>query len=588
MIGPSGHFAIGPNPASNPSHLDRDGACGTLRAPYLLPNFDIAVMPELIHNDRVARRPEVPSLAENQPSSFSDSIGNARQRLELELRALAGQIQKLQYELTELQQVHERTAQEASRQWDEIARTAELSAAEFAEQKAVMVSVLVAVRGLMTCTIPDQVFQTLTEEAAQWGVRAAIFDVRGSAAWGASAHGFGPGLSEKDFRSLIIQLRQDNPFHQVCETAGHVEASAETLKRNRNVLEKLKPAPHAPILLLPIRSAGTVTAIFYADPGEGGASLPTDALMILAEFAGAQIDRLIALSGGFADEEVEEEVEPDRENESPGETSTEVATGEPAPAEPRIEEPGVEKPAAERTRIEVAAADEHLEVKAAEASLPEAAPPAATSEAAAEPLSSAAVAVETPVHPTYAVEPSPSAGEITLEFSSREETAYSPLPPPVEVAAESSGVVAPVIESEAVPPSAQQEEAVTSPASSTPAAYGTAMDTHASSIPPIPAGFDVTQLSEAEQKVHRDARRFAKLLVSEIELYNKAKVAEGRKSRDLYKRLKTDIDRSRQTFEKRFGKALSNQIDYFHDELVRTLAANDSEALGPDYPGPPE
>jgi DNA replication initiation complex subunit (GINS family) len=98
--------------------------------------------------------------------------------------------------------------------------------------------------------------------------------------------------------------------------------------------------------------------------------------------------------------------------------------------------------------------------------------------------------------------------------------------------------------------------------------------------------FDVSQLSEAEQKIHKDARRFAKLLVSEIELYNKAKVAEGRKNWDLYKRLKTDIDRSRLTFEKRFGKALSRQVDYFHDELVKILAANDSEVLGPGYPGP--
>ena len=104
--------------------------------------------------------------------------------------------------------------------------------------------------------------------------------------------------------------------------------------------------------------------------------------------------------------------------------------------------------------------------------------------------------------------------------------------------------------------------------------------------PAVPADFDVAQLSEAEQKVHKDAKRFAKLLVSEIELYNKAKVAEGRKNRDLYKRLKTDIDRSRQTFEKRFGKALSKQFDYFHDELVKTLAANDSAVLGPEYPGP--
>jgi len=529
-------------------------------------------------------------LAENQPSSFVDSIGKARQRLALELRALAEQIQKLQHELTELHQVHERTEQEVSHQWDEVARTAELTAAAFAEQKAVLESVLGAVRGLMTCTIPDQVLQTLTEEAAQWGVRAAVFDVRGTAAWGASAHGFGSALSEQDFRSLIVQLRQDNPFRQVCETAGHVETSTETLKKNRNVLEKLKPAPHAPILLLPIRSAGTVTAIFYADPGEAGASLPVNALMILAEFAGAQIDRLIALSGGFSDEEAEEEVVPDRESESPGEAAVEVAaqerapapthSEEPSPVEPHIEESSVEKPSAERSVAEVVATDVQPEVEAVESPLPGPEPPAATAEVA--------VAVETLAPPVdAAVEPFEPNPEVILDFPPPpEEAVVAPLPPPVEVVPESPGIAVPVIESEIAASTAQQVEAVTPPTSSISPA--TVIVGEGPSTPAVPAGIDVTQLSETEQKVHKDAKRFAKLLVSEIELYNKAKVAEGRKNRDLYMRLKTDIDRSRQTFEKRFGKALSNQIDYFHDELVKTLAVNDSEVLGPDYPGSPE
>jgi hypothetical protein len=93
-------------------------------------------------------------------------------------------------------------------------------------------------------------------------------------------------------------------------------------------------------------------------------------------------------------------------------------------------------------------------------------------------------------------------------------------------------------------------------------------------------------MDEAEQKAHKDAKRFAKLLVSEIELYNKTKVADGRENRDLYKRLKSDIDRSRLTFEKRFGKGPIQQVDYFHDELVKILAQNDTALLGPEYPGP--
>src|SRR2546426_1774785 len=97
---------------------------------------------------------------------------------------------------------------------------------------------------------------------------------------------------------------------------------------------------------------------------------------------------------------------------------------------------------------------------------------------------------------------------------------------------------------------------------------------------------DTSNLSEEEKKIHKDARRFARLLVSEIELYNKAKVAEGRKNHDLYRRLKTDIERSRQTYEKRFGKTVAKQVDYFHQELVKTLAGNDPAFLGSDYPGP--
>jgi hypothetical protein len=100
------------------------------------------------------------------------------------------------------------------------------------------------------------------------------------------------------------------------------------------------------------------------------------------------------------------------------------------------------------------------------------------------------------------------------------------------------------------------------------------------------AGFDISQLSEAEQKTHKDARRFAKLLVSEIELYNKAKLAEGRTNKDIYSRMKLDIERSRQAFAQRFGKSVGKQFDYFHEELVRTLAENDPSLLGSDYPGP--
>ena len=101
---------------------------------------------------------------------------------------------------------------------------------------------------------------------------------------------------------------------------------------------------------------------------------------------------------------------------------------------------------------------------------------------------------------------------------------------------------------------------------------------------PLPP--DLAMLSQEDQKVHREALRFAKLLISEIELYSKADVAQGRQNKDIYLRLKWEIDRSRRTYETRFSKTVASSHDYLHDEIVRTLASFDASSLGPDYPGP--
>lgn len=531
-------------------------------------------------------------MAENPSLSFVDSIGEARERLATELRAQAEQIERINLELAELQSLHDRTELESARQWDAVASAAESLKPQISPDQ-VLENVLGAVRGLMTCTIPEQVIQILTEEASQWGVRAAIFDVRGRSAWGASAHGFGPSLTENSIRSLIVQLGQDSPFRQVCESAGDVEATADAFKKNRNVLEKFKPASNAPILLLPIRSAGTVTAIFYADPGEGGNALPVSALKILAEFAGAQIDRLIALSGGFAEPAGEETiVEPEERETAAEEIPAKTAAQETAPLQSRAQEPpadlgNTEAPAVENVAVEEPAAEAlvteaHSEVGVVES--PE--QHVGTEEASVtRDVTSTEVSAQLESTPEEPVRPSP---EISPEYlPPYESTEVRPVAPAPEASPESQDAVAPMVENE-VAPSAQEQIGTIVETSNGDAAPSPMIveESHDPITPAIPAAFDVEHLTESEQKVHKDARRFAKLLVSEIELYNRAKVADGRKNQDLYKRLKSDIDRSRLTFEKRFGKSLSRQVDYFHDELVKNLGANDSAVLGPEYPGP--
>jgi hypothetical protein len=93
------------------------------------------------------------------------------------------------------------------------------------------------------------------------------------------------------------------------------------------------------------------------------------------------------------------------------------------------------------------------------------------------------------------------------------------------------------------------------------------------------------EVSEDERRLHNDARRFARLLVSEIKLYNEQKVKEGREAQDLYDRLREAIDRSREMYDKRVQPPVASKFDYFHYELVSTLAEGEETNLGGGYPG---
>jgi hypothetical protein len=82
------------------------------------------------------------------------------------------------------------------------------------------------------------------------------------------------------------------------------------------------------------------------------------------------------------------------------------------------------------------------------------------------------------------------------------------------------------------------------------------------------------------RQAHDEAKRFARLLILEIKLYNEDKVMEGRKNKNLYFLLKEEIDRSREVFGERIGKDLRDSTTYFEDELINILAGGDRSALG--------
>lgn len=88
-------------------------------------------------------------------------------------------------------------------------------------------------------------------------------------------------------------------------------------------------------------------------------------------------------------------------------------------------------------------------------------------------------------------------------------------------------------------------------------------------------------LSLEESRRHDEARRFARLLVSEIKLYNENKVEEGKKNKNIYSLLKEDINRSKQLYEERIAADIRAKSDYFKQALISILANGDSSALGP-------
>jgi hypothetical protein len=95
-----------------------------------------------------------------------------------------------------------------------------------------------------------------------------------------------------------------------------------------------------------------------------------------------------------------------------------------------------------------------------------------------------------------------------------------------------------------------------------------------------------TSLTREQQDLHQRAQRFARVQVAEIRLYKSENVKKGRTGRSLYASLKTEIDAARETYRNDYLAASDTMVDYLHPELVRTLANDDAELLGADYPGP--
>jgi chemotaxis protein histidine kinase CheA len=106
---------------------------------------------------------------------------------------------------------------------------------------------------------------------------------------------------------------------------------------------------------------------------------------------------------------------------------------------------------------------------------------------------------------------------------------------------------------------------------------GRAQDDRVSAAPRHP---DEAMALADEQSEEESARRYARLLISEIKLYNETAVEQGRAERDLLTRLGPEIERARRLYEEKIPAAVRQRVECFDEEVVRTLAGGDAGLLG--------
>lgn len=101
-------------------------------------------------------------------------------------------------------------------------------------------------------------------------------------------------------------------------------------------------------------------------------------------------------------------------------------------------------------------------------------------------------------------------------------------------------------------------------------------------VVPMPAHLRIVQRPALETSMGDaldQARRVARLLVSEIRLNREADVMQGRAQGDLGRRLSDDLERARRQYKQRVPEAVPGREALFDEEVLRTLANGDATLL---------
>ncbi|MCP9495582.1 MAG: hypothetical protein MSG64_14140 [Pyrinomonadaceae bacterium MAG19_C2-C3] len=391
----------------------------------------------------------------------------------------------------------------------------------------------------------SEILDALVNRAASFAPRVVFFVVRNEQAIGWRARGLEGTVGDAAVREINLPLTSGTLLSDAVSTRQTLSSDTENRPVDEQIYSRLGDETPRRTVAVPLVARNRAVAVLYADSG----TLDADAVNLEA------IEVIVRASGMAVEL---------------------LATQRPAPTEPR----NVPAPAAFSYQ-----------------------PPPSSSASMSQPMMNrAANQLASPAHATS--QTSESASDAPPHQHSMQTTPLNEPPrfpareatPDADRAASSSS---PMSQADATDdpatPAAINVEAASPFAETAVQAEPTAPDEPVSYAAPLGsarrfgsaanADLPVAVEDEEEQKLHNDARRFARLLVSEIKLYNEQKVSEGRDANNLYDRLSEEIDRSREMYNKRVAPPVAARYDYFHHELVKTLAEGDQSKLGATYAG---
>jgi outer membrane biosynthesis protein TonB len=482
-------------------------------------------------------RADIESYVSNRMSGFKEEVERLRAQLDETLSRLRDSVDEPVSEgeapLLVAVSEHLRNARNLGIETAAAESTRARSSSDMALVKA-------AVDELESRRSQADILNSLVNRSAAFAPRVAFFVVKNDRATGWRARGLEGTVGDDAVRELSIPLESDTVLGEVVRARSTWAGEPGSHAEDHTIYNHFGGEPPQRMVAVPLVAREKVVAVLYADSaGQDADAVNLEALETLARVAGMSVE-LLALrrsssqTGAAAQPQAAQPqaAQPAPQEEQPQEP-------QPQEAQPQEVQPtGFEPREAEEPQQE-SQSDAHEHTPAEVEPQPsvfgfEPQPIAAESHESAHALMGEAQVAETQSHAPQA-----------------EEAFSSTFAPAVEGSAAG----------EAVSPLGRSRR------------YGS-MD----------MDFPV-EVAEEDKRFHNEARRFARLLVSEIKLYNEQKVREGRDNSDLYDRLREDIDRSRQMYDKRVRPEVSSRYDYFHHELVNMLAEGDASRLGAGYPG---